>query len=79
MPFQSSVTKGSRTFNQEIIKGFTETDSKRFRSRGNTFSTANQRNSALYSTSLTDEKQDIYQDMAIGDAFLNEYFSQVWD
>uniref|UniRef100_A0A8C1X0J5 Si:ch73-74h11.1 n=1 Tax=Cyprinus carpio TaxID=7962 RepID=A0A8C1X0J5_CYPCA len=76
MPFQASVTKESRTFNQEIIKGFTETDSKRFWSRGNTFSTANQRNSALYSTSLTDEKQDIYQDMAIGDAFLNEYFSQ---
>lgn len=79
MPFQASVTNESRTFNQEINKGFTETDSKRVWSRRNTFSTANQCNSALYSTSLKFEKQDIYEDMAVGDAFLNEYFSQVWD
>lgn len=77
MPFQASVTNETRTFNQEINKGFTETDSKRFLSRQNTSSTANHRNSALYSTSPTYEKQDIYQDMAVGDAFLNEYFSQV--
>uniref|UniRef100_A0A673NI35 Si:ch73-74h11.1 n=1 Tax=Sinocyclocheilus rhinocerous TaxID=307959 RepID=A0A673NI35_9TELE len=76
VPFQASVTHDSRTFSQEINDGFTETDSKRFRDRRNTLSTANQHSSALYSTSLTFEEQDIYEDMAVGDAFLSEYFSQ---
>uniref|UniRef100_A0A671PDU9 Si:ch73-74h11.1 n=1 Tax=Sinocyclocheilus anshuiensis TaxID=1608454 RepID=A0A671PDU9_9TELE len=61
---------------KEINDGFTETDSKGFRDRRNTLSTANQRSSALYSTSLTFEEQDIYEDMAVRDAFLSEYFSQ---
>uniref|UniRef100_A0A671PA71 Si:ch73-74h11.1 n=1 Tax=Sinocyclocheilus anshuiensis TaxID=1608454 RepID=A0A671PA71_9TELE len=76
VPFQGSVTHDSRTFSQEINDGFTETDSKGFRDRRNTLSTANQRSSALYSTSLTFEEQDIYEDMAVRDAFLSEYFSQ---
>lgn len=76
MAFQASVANDSRKFNHEINDGFTETDS-RFRYWKNTLSKANQRNSDLYSASFIHEKQDIYADMAVGDEFLNEYFSQV--
>lgn len=76
MPFRASVASDSKMFNQEINDGFTETDG-RFSYRKNTLLTANQCNSALYSATLVHEKQDIYGDMALGDEFLNEYFSQV--
>lgn len=75
MPIQASVANESRMFNQETNNGLTETDG-RFWYQQNTLLTANKHNSALYST-LVHEKQDIYEDMAVGDEFLNEYFSQV--
>lgn len=76
MQFQTNVANDTRTLNQDINDGLTESDG-RFCYRQNTISTANHRNSALYSASFIQEKQDIYEDMALGDDFLNEYFSQV--
>jgi len=76
MAFQAGVGNASRMFNHEINDRFTEADS-RFGYRQNTLSKAKQRNSVLYSASFVHEKQDIYQDMAVGDEFLNEYYSQV--
>lgn len=75
MPLHASVANENTTFHQEINGGFTETDS-RYLYRHNTLTTS-QRNNALYSTSLRYEQRDIYEDMALGDEFLGEYYSQV--
>lgn len=39
--------------------------------------TNSQNNNTIYLTSLRNKQRDIYEDMALGDAFLCEYYSQV--